>query len=53
LPFTIGQVVVLDRSEWAAWLDPQTSEKDLLKPSPTKKVEKGTQKLVATAGLLF
>jgi putative SOS response-associated peptidase YedK len=26
--------VVLDRSEWAAWLDPHSPENDLLKPSP-------------------
>lgn len=28
------QVVVLDRSKWAAWLDPQSEEADLLQPSP-------------------
>ena len=34
--------LVLDRSEWAAWLNPQTAEEDLLKPSPpgSLKVEK-------------
>jgi putative SOS response-associated peptidase YedK len=28
------QVVVLDRSQWASWLDPTTPEKNLLRPSP-------------------
>jgi putative SOS response-associated peptidase YedK len=37
---------VLDRSEWTAWLDPQTAEADLLKPSPpgALKVEKVTRR---------
>jgi putative SOS response-associated peptidase YedK len=46
------QVVVLDRSERAAWLDPQTAEEDLLKPSPpvslkVDKVEGALRKRVA------
>ena len=34
--------LVLDRSEWAAWLNPQSAEEGLLKPSPpgSSKVEK-------------
>jgi putative SOS response-associated peptidase YedK len=48
-PIHNRQVVVLDRSEWAAWLNPQTAEADLLKPRPPgslkmEKVEKGTRK---------
>src|SRR3954453_18835788 len=36
------QIVVLDRSEWAAWLNSQSAEEDLLKPSSpgSLKVEK-------------
>jgi putative SOS response-associated peptidase YedK len=33
-PIHNRQIVVLDRSEWAAWLNSQTAEEDLLKPSP-------------------
>src|SRR4051794_41060933 len=41
-PIHNRQIVVLDRSEWAAWLNSQTAEEDLLKPSPpgSLKVEK-------------
>jgi putative SOS response-associated peptidase YedK len=41
-PIHNRQIVVLDRSEWAAWLNPQTAEAGLLKPSPagSLKVEK-------------
>ena len=41
-PIHNRQIVVLDRSKWAAWLNSQTAEKDLLKPSPpgSLKVEK-------------
>jgi putative SOS response-associated peptidase YedK len=41
-PIHNRQIVVLDRSEWATWLNPQTAEASLLKPSPTGslKVEK-------------
>ena len=43
--------LVLDRSEWAAWLNPQTAEEDLLKPSPpgalkVEKVERAPEKQV-------
>ena len=27
------QIVVLDRAEWLRWLDPETPEKDVLRPS--------------------
>ncbi len=33
-PIHNRQVVVLERSDWAAWLDPATAEADLLRPSP-------------------
>lgn len=33
-PIHNRQVVVLDRSGWAAWLDPQTAEAEILRPSP-------------------
>jgi putative SOS response-associated peptidase YedK len=33
-PIHNRQIVVLDRSQWAAWLNSQTAEEDLLKPSP-------------------
>lgn len=41
-PIHNRQIVVLDRNRWAAWLNPQTAEADLLKPSPagSLKVEK-------------
>lgn len=32
-PIHNRQVVVLDRSQWAAWLDPASPEKELLRPS--------------------
>jgi putative SOS response-associated peptidase YedK len=33
-PIHNRQIVVLDRTQWAAWLNPQTPEADLLKQSP-------------------
>lgn len=33
-PIHNRQVVVLDREQWSAWLDPKYPEKDLLRPSP-------------------
>jgi putative SOS response-associated peptidase YedK len=33
-PIHNRQVVVLDRSQWAAWLDPAQLERELLRPSP-------------------
>ena len=50
-PIHNRQIVVLDRSEWAAWLNSQTAEEDLLKPSPpaslkVEKVEKAPGKQV-------
>ena len=41
-PIHNRQIVVLDRSKWAAWLNPDTAEDCLLKPSPvgSLKVEK-------------
>ena len=47
-PIHNRQIVVLDRSGWAEWLDPQTSEDALLKPSPagSLKVEKVERPLV-------
>jgi putative SOS response-associated peptidase YedK len=41
-PIHNRQIVVLDRSEWKAWLNSQTAEEDLIKPSPpgSLKVEK-------------
>jgi putative SOS response-associated peptidase YedK len=32
-PIHNRQVIVLDRDQWAAWLDPNTPEKELLRPS--------------------
>ena len=32
-PIHNRQIVVLDRAEWMRWLDPQTPEKDVLRPS--------------------
>jgi putative SOS response-associated peptidase YedK len=50
-PIHNRQVVVLDRSNWAAWLNPETSEKSLLKPSPpgslmVEKLERPVEKKV-------
>ena len=50
-PIHNRQIVVLDRSEWAAWLDPQTAESGLLKPSAAgslrvEKVERAPGKQV-------
>ena len=41
-PIHNRQIIVLNRNEWGAWLDPQTPEQDILKPSlqGTLKVEK-------------
>jgi putative SOS response-associated peptidase YedK len=41
-PIHNRQIVVLDRGEWTAWLNPETAEDDVLKPSPigSLKVEK-------------
>jgi putative SOS response-associated peptidase YedK len=33
-PIHNRQIVVLDRPKWAEWLDPQSDEANLLKPSP-------------------
>lgn len=33
-PYHNRQIVVLDRSDWALWLDPATSAKNVLKPLP-------------------
>ena len=33
-PYHNRQVVVLDRADWARWLDPAISAKDILKPLP-------------------
>ena len=33
-PYHDRQVVVLDRSQWATWLDPETRTDDILRPSP-------------------
>lgn len=33
-PIHNRQIVVLDRNQWAAWLNPQIAEADILKPSP-------------------
>jgi putative SOS response-associated peptidase YedK len=51
-PIHDRQVVVLDRNRWAAWLDPQSDEVELLKPSPAgslnvEKVERQREKQVA------
>jgi putative SOS response-associated peptidase YedK len=50
-PIHNRQIVVLERSEWSAWLNPETAEQDLLKPSPpgsltVAKVERPTEKKV-------
>ena len=31
-PYHDRQIVILDRSDWAAWLDPSVPAKDLIKP---------------------
>jgi putative SOS response-associated peptidase YedK len=46
------QIVVLDRNQWAAWLDPQSDEAELLRPSAAgslnvEKVERRRGKRVA------
>ena len=33
-PYHNRQIVVLDRADWAAWLDPDVPARELLKPSP-------------------
>lgn len=33
-PYHNRQIAVLDRADWAAWLDPSMSTKGLLKPFP-------------------
>jgi len=33
-PYHDRQIAVLDRAEWAAWLDPSTDEAELLEPKP-------------------
>jgi putative SOS response-associated peptidase YedK len=33
-PYHDRQVVVLERSDWARWLDPRAATRDLLRPSP-------------------
>lgn len=47
-PIHNRQVVVLDRSQWAAWLDPTQPEQELLRPSPAgasnvEQIEKGAR----------
>jgi putative SOS response-associated peptidase YedK len=41
-PIHNRQIVVLDRKNWAAWLNPESAEASLLKPSPAQslRVEK-------------
>ena len=41
-PYHNRQIVVLDRADWASWLDPRVPARELLKPSPagTFEVEK-------------
>jgi putative SOS response-associated peptidase YedK len=51
-PIHDRQIVVLDRNKWAAWLDPQSDEAELLKPSAAgslnvAKVERRRGKQVA------
>ena len=48
-PIHNRQIVVLDRNQWAAWLDPQTPEAEMLKPSSpgslrVEKVERASGK---------
>jgi putative SOS response-associated peptidase YedK len=31
-PYHNRQIAILDRADWAAWLDPSISAKDILKP---------------------
>jgi putative SOS response-associated peptidase YedK len=33
-PFHDRQIAILDRADWAAWLDPSVSAKTILKPLP-------------------
>jgi putative SOS response-associated peptidase YedK len=33
-PYHDGQIAILDRADWAAWLDPSASAKTILKPLP-------------------
>jgi len=33
-PYHDRQIVILDRADWAAWLDPSVPAKDLIKPLP-------------------
>jgi putative SOS response-associated peptidase YedK len=33
-PYHDRQIAILDRADWAAWLDPSTSAKTILKPLP-------------------
>jgi putative SOS response-associated peptidase YedK len=50
-PIHDRQIVVLDRSKWLAWLNPETAEESLLKPSPpgslmVEQVERAAEKKV-------
>jgi len=33
-PYHDRQIAILDRADWAAWLDPSVSAKTILKPLP-------------------
>ena len=33
-PYHDRQIVILDRADWAAWLDPSVSAKSVIKPLP-------------------
>jgi putative SOS response-associated peptidase YedK len=33
-PYHDRQIAILDRADWAAWLDPSASAKTILKPLP-------------------
>jgi putative SOS response-associated peptidase YedK len=33
-PYHSRQIIILDRADWASWLDPQVPARELLKPAP-------------------
>ncbi len=38
-PYHRRQIVILDRSDWAQWLDPDAAGEELLKPLPAGSLE--------------